>query len=82
MERVPWNVGSGMRLGCEEKGRGDTKKTCITAGWAVYIYYFKDIRQGALQFDCLSEVKAKSQYWPLTYNTNHNTVFDMQAVNI
>ena len=27
------------------------------------------------------EVKAKGQ-WPLTCNTNHNTMFDMQAVNI
>jgi len=30
----------------------------------------------------LFEVKAKGQYWPLTCNTNHNTMFDMQAVNI
>jgi len=28
------------------------------------------------------EVKTKDQYWPLTCNTNHNTIFDMQAVNI
>jgi len=28
------------------------------------------------------EVKTKDQYWPLTCNTNHNTMFDMQAVNI
>jgi len=32
--------------------------------------------------DNLFDVKAKGQYWPLTCNTNHNTMFDMQAVNI
>ena len=30
----------------------------------------------------LFEVETKGQYWPLTCNTNHNTMFDMQAVNI
>ena len=28
------------------------------------------------------EVKANGQYWPLTFNTNHNTMFDIQAVKI
>ena len=30
----------------------------------------------------LFEIKAKGQYWPLTCNTNHNTMFDMQEVSI
>ena len=30
----------------------------------------------------LFKIKAKGQYWPLTCNTNHNTMFDMQEVSI
>jgi len=30
--------------------RGEAK-TCFSAGRAVYVHYFKDIRQGALQSD-------------------------------
>jgi len=32
--------------------RGDAK-TCFSAGRAVYVYYFQDIRQGAPQSDCV-----------------------------
>ena len=28
----------------------------------------------------LFKIKAKGQYWPLTCNTNHDTMFDMQEV--
>ena len=30
----------------------------------------------------LFKIKAKGQYWPLTCNTNHDTMFDMQEVSI
>ena len=32
--------------------RGDVK-TCFSAGRAVYVHYFKDVRQGALQSNCV-----------------------------
>ena len=38
--------------GCEGKGKG-RRKTCFSADRAVYAHYFKDIHQGALQFDCV-----------------------------
>jgi len=42
--------------GCEEKGKGDTKNMLFSGALgprAVYVHYFKDIRQGALQSDCV-----------------------------
>ena len=33
-------------------------------------------------FIYLFKIKAKGQYWPLTCNTNHDTMFDMQEISI
>ena len=38
-------------VGCEWKGKGETQKHAFWAARAVYVHYFKDIRQGALQSD-------------------------------
>ena len=49
-EKVPWAVG--RRCGCRRdlaEGEGmerKRRKTCFSAGRTVYVYYFKDIRQG------------------------------------
>ena len=55
MEKVLW---SGMRLSWGVVWVGGEpkvvqRKTCLPAGRAVYVHYFKDIRQGALQSDCV-----------------------------
>jgi len=57
MVMVRRGCGSGMELswvgrGVREREMGDVN-TCISAGRAVYVYYFKDIRQGSLQSDCV-----------------------------
>ena len=38
--------------GVRARERGDTK-SCFSAARAVYVHYFKDIRQAALQSDCV-----------------------------
>ena len=39
-------------------------------------------RQTDRRTNILFKIKAKGQYWPLTCNTNHDTMFDMQEVSI
>ena len=46
-------VYEGLWLGVRERERENAKQTCFSAGRAVYVHYIKDIRQGALQSDCL-----------------------------
>ena len=42
----------GVDWACEGKEKG-RRKTCFSAAWLVYIHYFKDIRQEALESDCV-----------------------------
>ena len=44
-----WGCRGGL-IGCVRGREGETQKTCYSAG--VYVHYFKDIRQRALQSDC------------------------------
>ena len=43
----------GGRMRCEGKGKGKTHKTCFSTARAIYVHYFKNIRQGALQSNCV-----------------------------
>jgi len=42
-------------LGCEGNGKG-RQKICFSAGRAAHVHYFKNIRQGALQSECVMHV--------------------------
>jgi len=35
------------------KGKGETQQICFSAEYTVYVHYFNDIRQGALQSKCV-----------------------------
>ena len=51
MEKVPWDV-VGLAGSVRGMERGEAK-TCFSAGRAVYIHYFKDIRQVKTPSDCV-----------------------------
>jgi len=43
----------GVVGGVQKTARGDPCKHMLFGGCAVYVHYFKDIRQGALESDCV-----------------------------